>query len=197
MKDILKLALQILIVGGVLLGLTFGGIALYKQSFKAEGLKGSVVSDPSVLTSSSTLVAAGNEYDGTSEAKPAVLGTSTTAFMADPITKTLQIGNDADEFCQNIYFDSSTTDAVLNWKYYFSDDGTNFYFEEDNPSVSSGAFTHGAATTTHSWTPAVTGAHYRQDCVDVNAKYIKIEYTRTANLSGGKLFSEGWTRTNY
>ena len=168
-----------------------------KDKYVEKDLGQSVNTDPIVLTASSTLTTASAEYDGTSEAKPALLGTSTVASMQDPITKTIEIGNDVDEFCQNIYFQASTTDAVLEWTYSFSDDGTNWYMQDDNQLVSSGVVTHGAGTTTHKWTPAVTDALARQDCVNVNAKHIKIEYTRTANLSGGKLFSEGWTRTDY
>lgn len=209
MKDILRLAIQILIIGAVLLGLGSGGIAIYKYHFLSEvedEFKGFIVTPPIILTSSSTLVtltasstlyASGSEYGGLDEATPMILGTSSVRSMQDPITKSIHIGNDVDEFCQYIYFQASTTDAVLEWTYSFSNDGINWYMQDDNQLVSSGVVTHGTGTTTHKWTPGVTDALGREDCVDANANYIQIEYSRSANLSGGKIFTQGWTRTDY
>ena len=203
MKDILKLALQILIIGAVLLGLTFGGIALYKQSFKAEGLKGSVVSDPISLTTSSTLVTAGNEYDGTSEAKPAILGTSTTAFMTDSISRTIQIGDDADQFCMNVWWSPSTTDAVLKATFFASQDGTNFYAVDgaNGAATTTDAFNNATSTYTIFGAINASGLRMKHTCPSVlaklNAKYLKVEFSRGTNLSGGKLFVEGWTKTDY
>jgi len=204
MKDILKLALQIFIVGAVLLGLTFGGIALYKQLFKAEGLKGSVVSDPISLTTSSTLsTLSGTEYEGSSEAKPAILGTSTTAWMEDPISRTIQIGDDADQFCMNIWWSPSTTDAVLKATFFASQDGTNWYAVDgaNGAATTSEAFNSATSTYTIFGVISADGLRMKHTCPSVlanlNAKYLKVEFSREDNLSGGKLFVEGWTKTDY
>jgi len=134
---------------------------------------------------------------GTSKALPTYLATTT-----DPITKDIRIGEDADIFCQNMALTPSSTDSVLEWVYLFSDNGTDWYFERDQQLVSSGVVTHGAGTTTHKWTPAVTDQLSRQDCTSVygsrlNTKWIRIEYSRSANLSGGTLYSEGFFKADY
>ena len=134
---------------------------------------------------------------GTSKALPTYLATTT-----DTITKDIRIGEDADIFCQNMVFTASSSDAVLEWVYLFSDNGTDWYFEGDQQLVSSGVVTHGAGTTTHKWTPAVTDQLSRQDCTRIygtrlNTKWIRVEYSRSANLSGGTLYSEGMFKASY
>ncbi len=202
MKKILENIWYVFLILIILGVIAYVGNDVYRYYFPKEDLGRSVVTDPISLTASSTLTIAGATNDGTSESKPAILGTSTVEFQIDPIIKDIQIGDGVDMFCMNIFFAPSTTDAVLNWKYSFSNDGTNFYFEDDDPVVSSGAYTHGAGTTTHSWTIGSTDERSRQDCVPhdgtrLNSKYIRVEFTRSADLSGGKIFAEGWTKTKY
>jgi len=172
--------LYVFVVIGIILLLAVATAYIWKVVMSSDFNAGSATQSKVVIT-------------GTSEAAPTYLATTT-----DPITKEIQIGEDSDMFCQNIYFNASNTDAVLNWQYYFSDDGTNWYGEWDNPAVSSGAYTHGAATTTHSWTPATTDERARQDCItDLNTKFIKVKFYRSSNLSGGTLFSEGFFKASY
>ena len=186
MKDT-SLPLQLLVVGLVIIGLAFGMVSSYRQLLPVEEVDDSLGS----ATQGAVIIT------GTSTSSPTYLATSTL-----PVTKDIRIGEDADYFCQTMYLDSSSTDSVLLWRYYFSNDGIEWYGEQDNPVVSSGTYTHGAATTTHSWTPAIAGVRLKQDCIPnmgerLNTKYLRIEYDKSGSQDVGSMFSEGFFKASY
>lgn len=165
-----------------------------------EALKGAIV-QRIVITSTTT---PSGSYQGSSISDPAILGTSTEACMEDPIVKDIQIGDDVDQIDLSIYFQASTTDASLNWRYAFSNDGTNWY-GEDILSESSGTYTHQAATSTHTWTPATTEGLYKYVPVNesqyswrnMNARWFRITFYKTSNQAGGKIFAKAILKSDY
>jgi len=148
------------------------------------------------LTASSTLIAALSEFDGTSEVKPAILGTSTTAVMADPIDFEVD-SSGIDQFCMNIYWTGSTTDAVLNAEFYASQDKINWYaIDTNNSNATTSALSLDAATSTLTiFNTGSTDTRTKHWCPrelsDLNTEYLKVRFKRSSNLSGGKLFVEG------
>ena len=181
--------------------ISIGSTVAY-NSIKKEGKKlgSATVSNTLNLTASSTNYASTSPkyiYYGESISYPMFLGTSTLTHQSNPYEKIIEIGNDTDEFCQNMWWTASSTDSDLRWQYSFSQDGTNFYFEDDNPAVSSGTYTHGVTTTTHLWIVATAGAtKFKEDCVSTQGqKFLKINYYYLAN--GGRLYSEGFFKSDY
>lgn len=190
--------LPIYIIGIILIAAA--GFTGYQIHNAPASLKGAIISDTRSITASSTLTSAKQEYDGTSESKPLLLGTSTTWRMEDPISETWNISEDFSQFCMNIAWTPSTTDAVLNWKFYASQDGDNWY-AVDYKNIPFGTTTNDMLLTVASSTegfPALGAGsmkmrHYCPPVLsNLNAKWLKVEFSRTANLSGGKLFAEGW-----
>ena len=47
----------------------------------------------------------------------------------------------------------ASTSAQLNWTYYFSDDGIDWYAEEGTSDSSDTVMAHGATANVHTWTP--------------------------------------------
>ena len=157
----------------------------------------SITPDPVVMTATSSDI---HGWLGTSESVPAILGTSTTHRMTDPIQKDFNLGGDLiDQFCMNIYWSPSTTDAVLNMQYFTSQDGTNWYAVENfnsSDATTTADFQLESATSTDSWLIGSVNPRYRHYCPNqlrnLDTNYLRVEFSRSANLSGGKIFAEGW-----
>jgi hypothetical protein len=114
-----------------------------------------------------------------------VIGSSTTATTlpaAYGSTARLIIdcgGIDKIDF--NLKFTASAANSTIEWKYEFSNDGTNFY-GEDVAGVSGNTFTHDPDAAIHQWTPGLAAAHYKNvslnglNClkVRVSARYVNV-----------------------
>jgi hypothetical protein len=112
-----------------------------------------------------------------------VIGNSTTAVtLPSTYGSTARLTIDCggiDKIDFNLKFTASAANSTVEWKYEFSNDGTNFY-GEDVAGVSGNAFTHHANAAIHQWTPGSAAAHYKNvqlsglNClkVRVSARYI-------------------------
>ena len=182
MKDILKLALQILIIGCVLLGLVFGGIALYKQSFQPS-LKG-----------------ISQQYETT---KYAVATTSVLALATstDDTKWIIPISLGVDQLNLNLRMTASSTSGQLDWSYEWSEDRID-WFSEDIASTTASMVTqyvdHSATTTAkHRWLPASTSEVAKSVVIpNVNANFLRINFERGAVYENLILWAEVRSHTN-
>lgn len=106
-------------------------------------------------------------------------------------TMTLSVNN-ASVLDLNIQQTSaSSTNAVIWWTYYFSEDGVDWYPETEE-STSGNVVTHNASETIHKWTPGVATAAYTNDhLTDITSKLVKIEFS--AHTTSTALYVEAKT----
>lgn len=182
------------------------GLALYirakaitiKCETEETEFKGVIETDENI-TASSTL----SNWTGDSKDDPAILGTSTTAFMADPISRDFEVSG-IDSVCIYTKWIPSTTDAILNAKYYSSYDGSDWYaIDTINNSATTTPLFYNSSTSTISFFPTRGSTDERSKYVcppqlqDLNINYLRVEYSRGTNLSGGKIFSKAVKKGKY
>lgn len=198
MKKFLFYLLIIAAIGiGTALWVRAGAVNLQCEEVEEE-FKGMTVQTNIPITSSSTVL----NWTGDSKDDPAILGTSTTAYMEDPISKEFRIGEDADGFCMNIDWTASTTDAVLYGKFYASDNGTDWYaIDKANNTVTTTNSLLDYSTTTVTVFPAgTTDQRSKHTCIpqlqNLNTKWLRTDFVRGTNLSGGKLHIQGFIKSD-
>lgn len=90
----------------------------------------------------------------------------------------------ADKVSINILMKPSSAAANLTWTYYYSQDGINYYAEDEDTETSQVLITHGATALVHSWTPATTATTTKRlEIPDVNSDYMKVIFTAAASSS--------------
>ena len=130
----------------------------------------------------------------TSAVRLDMVGTSGTpihfATSTATTTKDIQIGEAEDIINLNFRVTASTTATRLQWTYAFSRDGTNF-FAEDTKSVAGTTVTHGAATTTHQWTPAQTVTAFKNvEISNVHARFVRLTVSKPLKWENFTLWIE-------
>ena len=116
---------------------------------------------------------------------PTYLATST-----EPTTMIFSIGS-AEQLDLNIQFQASSTATRLDWNYEFSNDRIDWFGEDSKTITSDTVTTHGAATTTHRWTPGLTTIARKNLSIDnINGEWIKISFRRGVTYENGTLWAE-------
>jgi len=204
-KDLLSVVAVIMVIVGLAIAIGYA-IGFGWDKGKANLGSGVIVSDPITMTASSTLIAntTDSAWHGSSEVEPMILGTSTERYMTATLTKDIEIGNDVDSFCMNIWFYPSTTNAVLDANFLTSQDGISFYPIDNvnnTATTTNRMFDNGTSSVRLFPSNGVSEVKKKYVCPiqlqNLNTKWLRFEFFRGTGLDGGKLFIEGWTKTKY
>lgn len=196
-----KFLFYLLIISSIGVGIALwvrAGATTMECEVVEEQFKGLTVQTVVPISASSTAL----NWAGDSKSDPAILGTSTTAYMSDPITKSFRVGEDADSFCMDIDWTASTTDAVLYGKFYASNNGTDWYaIDKANNTVTTTNSILDYSTTTVTIFPAgTTDTRSKHICLpqlqNLNTKWLRTDFSRGTNKSGGKLYAQGFIKSD-
>jgi len=93
----------------------------------------------------------------------------------------------------HLAFNASTTGSRLNWTYFFgekeSDGSVTWYPEDESVETSQILTTHGATKNVHAWTPAVSGANYKNVILpEITSDLLRVEFD--VDTASGSLFAE-------
>ncbi|MDP1689230.1 MAG: hypothetical protein Q8L47_03835 [bacterium] len=115
----------------------------------------------------------------TATSSPIYVATST-----EPTTLTMDI-SDLETIDLNLQVVSSSTVARIDWRYEFSNDKIDWFGEDSKTITSDVITTHGAATTTHYWTPATIKTVRKNVAIsNTNANWLKISFSRGTTNDG-------------
>ena len=153
-----------------LIGLVWGGIVIFHDQGQQPLLQG-------YLTHDTTKIGTGVTTAGLENL---LVGSTTSATLS---TK------NASHLSMNVLIKPSNAASNLKWTYYYSQDGTNFYAEDEDVETSQILTTHGATANVHSWTPATTATTSKRfELADVNSDFMKVTFTGAASSS--KIYAE-------
>lgn len=171
-----NIIISVLII--IILGL--GGFYLFKEEpQKLEGTN----------TSSSFLEKGINTTEATSSPTYMTPGTATT---------TLTVSKDKGSVLSLfVAFTASTSPAILNWDYQFSNNGVDWY-EEDNvidPTTLAllARFDHASTTVTHAWSPqsSTASTSYKViDMPDTPSKFSRVRFTVPVGTVNSSIYAE-------
>ena len=130
---------------------------------------------------------------GTSTTSPILLAPNAT-WRGWVSSKTLQGDvRDVEDLRLNIAYKASTTAAVLNWNYYYSTNGVDWY-AEGAPSTTGYTTTH-ATGTNQTWAMDSVSTQYKSIAIsDVSAPFFKVVFD--AATASGSLYAELVKRGN-
>lgn len=127
---------------------------------------------------------------GSKNATSSALTYVPVATSTDPLVSTVIVGAYADRYDLDLCVQASSTATAVNWQFSFSEDGTNFY-GEDNSSTTAAVTSHSNATTTHSWVPATTAPVCKRIQIpSESTNHTKIQFTRGVGFSNYMIYSE-------
>lgn len=150
-----------------------------------------------------TSASAANSYF--SSGRYAAATTTVVRMTAGTATTTYQLGasanGDVDENFLFIQLKASTTATILNWYYQFSNDGVD-WFNEDNTLESTGAakINHASTTVTHVWTPGNTVSSTTRKVLKVpsiSSIFKRVVFTLPIGSAGGELWIMDNAKRNY
>jgi hypothetical protein len=127
---------------------------------------------------------------GTKNATSSAMSYVPVATSTDPLSAEITLPAYADHYDLDLCVVASSTATVVNWKYGFSEDGTNF-FGEDNSSTTAQVVSHSNSTTTHSWLVGTTNpVCKRVQVTGESVNNLRIDFSRGVSFSNYMIYSE-------
>lgn len=119
--------------------------------------------------------------------------TSTWSYLSTStpsVNKVIQIGNSTDYMTMNVCVIASTTEAIVNWHYDFSDDNVNWFREDFSTTTNNfgqPVVKHLNATTTHQWSPSDTNKECKKvDINNINSNWMRVTFDRAGGVISAK-----------
>lgn len=183
MKETLKILLQILLAGLMILGLIAAGISIYRQ-FQPVNL-GSTLSP---------------QYE-TIKYSSATTSVLYLATSTDETKWIIPISLGVDQLNLNLRITASSTSGRLDWSYEWSEDRIDWFAEDVTSStiaINTPYINHIATTTMkHRWLPASATEVAKSVVIpNVNAQFLRINFERGVIYENLQLWAEVRSHTN-